>query len=151
MTSIIADLKDPDVLPDKTGGVSVVQTHISIVFVADDFVYKVKKPVDFGFLDFSTLAKRYHFSHEELRLNRRFAPDLYLAVVAIGVVWSWMVFGRDPIPVTPPAGSVLTRAARRDLYGDTFNATERLGWAPIFFTASRPESRGLVVLENRSD
>jgi NADH-quinone oxidoreductase subunit L len=48
-------------------------------------------------------------------------PLITMAVVAIGVVWSWLVFGRDPIPVTPPAGSVLTRAARADLYGDRFN------------------------------
>ena len=55
MTSIIDDLQYPDSLPDKTEGVSVVQTHISIVFIADEFVYKIKKPVNFGFLDFSTI------------------------------------------------------------------------------------------------
>ncbi len=58
MSSIIHDLNDPESLPDRTETVFVIQTHISIVFVADDWVYKVKKPVNFGFLDFSTLEKR---------------------------------------------------------------------------------------------
>ena len=52
---------------------SVVQTHISVVFLAGDEVYKIKKPVRFAFLDFSTLERRRHFCHEEVRLNRRLA------------------------------------------------------------------------------
>ncbi len=58
MHSMIDDLLDPVLLPDKTEIVSIVQTHISFVIVADGFVYKIKKPVNFGFLDFSTLKKR---------------------------------------------------------------------------------------------
>ncbi len=61
-----------------------VQTHISYVFLAGEFVYKLKKPVDMGFLDFSTLEKRRHFCEEEVRLNRRLCPGTYLDVVAIG-------------------------------------------------------------------
>jgi aminoglycoside phosphotransferase family enzyme/predicted kinase len=57
-----------------------VQTHISWVLLAGEFAWKIKKPVRFGFLDFSTLAARRHFCHEELRLNRRTAPGLYLGV-----------------------------------------------------------------------
>lgn len=63
--------------------VEVVQTHISWVFLAGDDVYKVKKPVRFRFLDFSTLARRRHFCAEEVRLNRRLAADVYLGVVGI--------------------------------------------------------------------
>ena len=63
--------------------VELVQTHISFVFLAGDEVYKVKKPVRFSFLDFSTLERRRHFCREEVRLNRRLAPDVYLGVVAI--------------------------------------------------------------------
>lgn len=59
------------------------QTHISVVFLAGGFAWKVKKPVDLGFLDFSTLAKRRHFCEEELRVNRRTAPELYLGVDAV--------------------------------------------------------------------
>lgn len=64
--------------------VELVETHISWVFLAGDFAYKLKKPLDLGFLDFSTLEQRRHFCQEELRLNRRFAPQLYLEVVMIG-------------------------------------------------------------------
>jgi aminoglycoside phosphotransferase family enzyme/predicted kinase len=64
--------------------VTLIETHISWVFLAGEFVYKVKKPLDFGFLDFSTLAKRKFCCQEELRLNRRLAPELYLDVVTIG-------------------------------------------------------------------
>jgi len=59
------------------------ETHISWVILRGEFVYKIKKPVNFDFLDFSSLALRRHFCEEELRLNRRFAPELYLAVVPV--------------------------------------------------------------------
>ena len=83
MGSIIEDLQNPASLPDKTEGVSVVQTHISVVFVADDVVYKVKKPVDFGFLDFSTLEKRQYYCQQEVALNRRLSQDIYLDVFPV--------------------------------------------------------------------
>lgn len=80
---MIRGLMDPDAWPEPAGEVSLVETHISWVFLAGDFAYKIKKPVNFGFLDFSTLEKRHHFCNEELRLNRRFAPDLYLEVLPV--------------------------------------------------------------------
>jgi len=83
MSNIIKDLQNPVALPDKTGGVAVVQTHISIVFVADGFVYKIKKPVDFGFLDFSTLKKREYYCHREVELNRRLSKGIYLDVLPV--------------------------------------------------------------------
>ncbi len=83
MNRLIHDLCDPRALPDKTGHVSVVQTHISVVFVADDFVYKVKKPVNFGFLDFSTLEKREFYCHREVLLNSRLSTDMYLGVLPV--------------------------------------------------------------------
>ena len=61
----------------------IVETHISWVLLSGDCAYKIKKAVDFGFLDFSTLDKRRFFCREELRLNRRLSPQLYLDVVAI--------------------------------------------------------------------
>ncbi len=63
--------------------VSIVETHISWVLLTGKYAYKIKKPVNFGFLDFSTLEKRRFFCHEELRLNRRLAQDIYLDVVPI--------------------------------------------------------------------
>jgi aminoglycoside phosphotransferase family enzyme len=60
----------PELLPfPADGGVETVETHISRLLLAGEHVLKFKKPVDFGFLDFSTLARREHFAHEELRLN----------------------------------------------------------------------------------
>ena len=62
---------------------SVLQTHAAYVVLTGEYAYKVKKPVNLGFLDFSTLEKRHFFCHEELRLNSRHTPDVYLAVVPI--------------------------------------------------------------------
>jgi aminoglycoside phosphotransferase family enzyme/predicted kinase len=80
---LLAALSGPGAYPFAVEGVEVRQTHISIVFLAGQFVYKIKKPVDFGFLDFSTLELRRHYCHEEVRLNRRLAPRVYLDVVGV--------------------------------------------------------------------
>ena len=63
--------------------VEVIETHISCVLLAGEYAYKIKKAVDLGFLDFRSLQSRLHFCHEEVRLNRRSAPDIYLRVVPI--------------------------------------------------------------------
>lgn len=76
-------MRDPALYPDASGPVDLLETHISYVLLAGSHAYKIKKAVDLGFLDFSTLARRRQFCEEELRLNRRLAPDLYQAVVAI--------------------------------------------------------------------
>jgi len=64
-------------------GVEVRQTHISVVFLAGAYVYKIKKPVNLGFLDFSTLQNRFHCCQQEVQLNRRLAPHVYLGVVPV--------------------------------------------------------------------
>ena len=74
---------EPGFYPKRPSKVAHKETHISHVFLTDDLVYKVKKAVRFSFLDYSTLAKRRHFLNEELRLNRRLAPSVYLAVMPI--------------------------------------------------------------------
>ena len=68
---------------DAVENIEILQTHISWVILTGTYVYKIKKPVNLGFLDFSSLEKRHRYCEEELRLNRRFAPSLYEAVVAI--------------------------------------------------------------------
>jgi aminoglycoside phosphotransferase family enzyme len=83
LDELIADLSDPAVYPPLVERVEVRQTHISVVFLAGSFAYKLKKPVDLGFLDFTTLAKRRHFCDEEVRLNRRLAPTVYRGVVPV--------------------------------------------------------------------
>jgi uncharacterized protein len=80
---LIAGLLKPEAYPHPAGEVEVKQTHISVVFLAGEFAYKVKKPLALGFLDYSTLEKRRHFCEQELRLNRRLAGDVYLGVVPI--------------------------------------------------------------------
>src|SRR4029453_506011 len=69
--------------PHGSTEVRVIQTHISWVFIASPFVFKVKKPMNLGFLDFSTLEKRHYFCQREVALNRRLAPEVYLGVVPI--------------------------------------------------------------------
>ncbi|MDD5034874.1 MAG: AAA family ATPase [Methylococcaceae bacterium] len=83
LPALIGSLCDPARHGHPPGGVVLLQTHISWVLLAGASVYKLKKPVDFGFLDFSTLALRRHYCEEELRLNGRLAPQLYRRVVAI--------------------------------------------------------------------
>ena len=81
---LIQSLREPAIYQHPvTAVVEVLETHISHVLLAGDFAYKFKKPLDLGFLDYSTLAARKFFCAEELRLNRRLAPHLYLDVVSI--------------------------------------------------------------------
>jgi aminoglycoside phosphotransferase family enzyme/predicted kinase len=79
----IRALLDPARHAPPPPAVELVETHISWVLLAGDHAIKIKKPVNLGFLDFSTLERRRELCHEELRLNRRFAPELYLDVVPI--------------------------------------------------------------------
>lgn len=76
----ISQLLSPEAYPEKTYAVFMRQTHISLLFFTDSHVFKIKKPVNLGFLDFSNVEKRKFFCNEEIRLNRRLAPDIYLDV-----------------------------------------------------------------------
>ncbi len=80
---LVSFLESPASYPHRPPEVRSIQTHISWVFIAPPFVFKVKKPVNFGFLNFSTLEKRHHFCQRELELNRRLCPKVYLGVVPI--------------------------------------------------------------------
>jgi aminoglycoside phosphotransferase family enzyme len=81
---LIQFLLNPFSYPHKTRNVKHIQTHISDVFIAPPFVYKVKKPVDFGFLDFTTLKKRKLYCEKEVDLNRRLC-DIYISVEEISI------------------------------------------------------------------
>jgi aminoglycoside phosphotransferase family enzyme/predicted kinase len=81
---LIAALCDAGRYPHPAAEVERIETHISSVLLAGEYAYKIKKPLNLGFLDFSTLEDRRHYCEEELRLNARLAPDLYLEVVPIG-------------------------------------------------------------------
>jgi len=71
--------------PGLKSGISLIETHISWVILTDEFAFKIKKPVRFDFLDFSSLELRRHFCEEELRLNRRLAPQMYIQVLPVGI------------------------------------------------------------------
>ena len=82
--SLIKLMMQPEFYPHPvTEPIQLIQTHISYVLLTGDYVYKVKKPVNYGFLNFSTLSARHHFCQEELRLNHLLAPDIYLEVLPI--------------------------------------------------------------------
>ncbi|MDR2860964.1 MAG: AAA family ATPase [Syntrophobacterales bacterium] len=81
--TIIRILGDSSFHHRQPAAVEVIQTHISWIVIAGEEVYKIKKAVNFGFLDFSTLEKRKFYCEEEVRLNRRLAPQVYLGVTAI--------------------------------------------------------------------
>jgi uncharacterized protein len=83
LPDLLTVLSQPACYPHHPAHVEMVQTHISAVFLAGEVVYKLKKPVRFSFLDYSTLALRQHYCQEEVRLNRRLAPTVYLGVVPI--------------------------------------------------------------------
>ena len=82
-SKLIDDLMNPSAYPERSEKVTLAQTHISTVFIGDEFVYKIKKPVNFGFLDFSTLEKRKHYCNKEVELNSRFSQDVYLGVYPV--------------------------------------------------------------------
>jgi len=82
-SNLVESMMKPEFYPHKPDTVELIQTHISFIFIAGDLVYKVKKAVDFGFLNFTTLEKRKYYCDKEILLNRRFAPDVYVSVVEI--------------------------------------------------------------------
>jgi uncharacterized protein len=83
LARLIEALSQPSAYGGGVDAVEVHQTHISAVFLAGSLAYKIKKPVSLGFVDYSTLERRRHFCQEEVRLNRRLAPEVYLGVVPV--------------------------------------------------------------------
>jgi aminoglycoside phosphotransferase family enzyme len=81
----VAFLERPESYPEFPGAVEPIETHLAWVFLTDRHAYKLKKPARYPFLDFGTLAARRHDAEEEVRLNRRLAPGVYLGVVALVV------------------------------------------------------------------
>ena len=77
----LSALQNPAIYDHPVSGFELIETHISWIVLTGSFAYKIKKPVNLGFVDFSTLEKRHYYCQEELRLNRRLAPRLYLDVV----------------------------------------------------------------------
>lgn len=108
----------PEAFPHPVEGPRVIETHISWVLLTGRWAYKIKKPVNLGFLDFTTLKSRRHFCEEELRLNRRLAPELYDAVVPIG--------GTPELPQIEGPGPALEYAVRMREFSQEALASEML-------------------------
>jgi hypothetical protein len=83
LNDIIRVFSDPAVYPESTRAVEIAQTQMSVVFLTDKYVYKIKKPVNLGYLDYTTLAKRHRLCKQEIKLNRRLCPEVYLGVVTV--------------------------------------------------------------------
>ena len=83
LPAIVAAMMRPEMYLDHPRSVEVRQTHVSYAFLEGDYVFKIKKPVRFAFLDACTVARRHQLCLDEVRLNRRLAPDVYLGVVPI--------------------------------------------------------------------
>ena len=130
LLKLIEALSHPSAYPPGTGSVSVIQTHISVVFLTEQWVYKIKKPVNFGFLNFESLSARRHFCQEEIRLNRRLAPSVYLGIVPIGQDASGLHVEGPGEPVEwavkmrrlPDAATLEQRLSRGDLHATELSA-----------------------------
>jgi aminoglycoside phosphotransferase family enzyme/predicted kinase len=130
---LIQALSEPTAYPHPVSDVQVRQTHISVVFLAGSHAYKIKKPVELGFLDFSTLEKRRHFCTEEVRLNRRLAPSVYLGVVPVSRTGTNLVFEGHGEVVEwavkmerlPESATLQSRLARGELDTEVVEALAR--------------------------
>ena len=94
LPEMVQALLNPKAYPETPPqGIELVQTQMSFVFLADDYVYKVKKPVNLGYLDYTTLDKRHFYCQREVELNRRLCPDVYLGVIPISRGGSGILVG----------------------------------------------------------
>jgi aminoglycoside phosphotransferase family enzyme/predicted kinase len=149
--TVVGALEDPRFYPHGPTHIEHLQTHISHVFLAGPYVYKLKKAVRFSFLDFSTPARREHFCREEVRLNQRLCPSVYLDVIPItrdadgrpalrgrGEVLEHVVWMRRL-----PAERMLTRLVARDLV--TQEMIEALAARLAAFHAGAPSGPEIAI------
>ena len=116
---LLDDLTRPDAYPmPRPTTVNLVTTHISWVFITDHEVWKLKRPVDYGFVNYTSLDRRRHFCHEEVRVNRRLAPDVYLGVAAVRL--------HKGVHSFTPKGTVVDYAVRMRRLSDSASAEELL-------------------------
>lgn len=121
---ILRALSDPRTYPDADGPVEVAETHISWVFLAGSFAYKLKKPLVLSFLDYGTPARRRRMCREEVRLNSRLAPDVYLDVVSIAAGPHGLALAREDDP------DAIERLVRMRRYDERDTLASRLAARP---------------------
>ena len=97
--ALIAALQNPALFAHPVKEFQIIETHISWVLLTGEYAYKIKKPMNFGFLDFTELSGRAHFCAEELRLNQRLTDDLYLEVLPITGSVEAPQLGGDGAPI----------------------------------------------------
>ncbi len=96
---LLQQLQSPSSFPHPCPSIQLIQTHISWVFLTGEYAYKIKKPVKFSFLDFSTREKRKALCEEEVRLNRRLCPDVYLGAAPVTFASAHPSFGGPGFPI----------------------------------------------------
>ena len=123
LPEIAQALLNPEIYPEQTKSVRLEQTQMSFVFITDKYVYKTKKAVNLGYLDYSTLEQRKFFCDKEVELNKRLSPDTYLGVVPVTRNDSGYALGGDGeiveyavkmkvLPLRPHAGRAAERKQR---------------------------------------
>lgn len=141
LPSLVRAMLQPGFYPDQPATVDLRQTHISIVFLAGGFVYKIKKPVRFAFLDASTLERRFGFCRDEVRLNSRLARGIYLGVVPI--LRRGNSFALGPVCEAPVADAVEYAVKMRRLE-DTAMLDRRLGAGTVTASTIRAVAKRLA-------
>ena len=116
--TLVQSLLDPAAWPHPVEDLRMLDTHISWVFLTGEYAYKIKKPVKLTFLDFSTLELRRHWCEEEIRLNSRWSPQLYLDVVPIT--------GSADSPAVGGSGAAIEYAVRMRQFPQSALLNERL-------------------------
>lgn len=109
---LVRELMEPGVLPGSADGVDLIETHISWVLLAGEHAWKLKKPLDLGFLDFSTVERRREACEAELRLNRRTVPELYEAVVPVWQTEEGVRVGDQRVDAAAPGATPLDYLVR---------------------------------------
>lgn len=107
---LIQSLLSPACYDHAVDNIHIIETHISWIILTGHYVYKIKKALDLGFLDYSTLERRHHFCNEEIRLNSRTAPDIYIKTVAIS--------GPLEAPRVEMAGAALEYAVQMHMFSE---------------------------------
>jgi aminoglycoside phosphotransferase family enzyme/predicted kinase len=143
LQQLIEALSEPSAYPHPVSGVEVCHTHSSVVFLAGNFAYKIKKPVKMGFLDFSTLEKRRHFCAEEIRLNRRLAPAVYLGVVPVTRKGTGVVLGAH--------GKVVEWAVKMERLPEEATLQSRLGRGEVDLDLVEALARKIACFHAQAD
>lgn len=133
---LLRQLMQRGVLPGSEGGVDLIETHISWVLLAGEHAWKLKKPLDLGFLDFSTLERRREACEAELRLNRRTVPELYEAVVPVWRTAAGVCVGDRPVDAAAPGATPLDYLVRMRRFDQSALFEARLAagqFAPALF------------------